>query len=285
MEPSKIPVFILAGGLGTRLSEETNVRPKPMVEIGGIPILVHIMRRYYAFGFNDFVICAGYKSWEIKQFFIEYRNRCNHIEIDHRQTHFEDPKAIGKNLAQEKWRVRVIDTGKDANTGCRIARAFDEIKRDQPFETFAVTYGDGLSDHDFTAELKFHVANQKMGTVLGVRPQARFGELDVSENDTVKRFLEKPESKQNRINGGFFYFKSEFRDYLKDEESCVLEKLPLEKLASEQQLKMFRHDSFWHPMDTLRDKTYLEELWNSKKAPWLKPIEIAGSTRSHNLYF
>lgn len=280
MEPKNIPVFILAGGLGTRLSEETHVRPKPMVEIGGVPILVHIMRLYYRHGFNDFVICAGYKSWEIKQFFINYRYRCNHLEIDHREATVTEPVVLGENGAQEKWRVRVIDTGNDSMTGCRIAKAFDEVHRYRPFEHFAVTYGDGLSDHEMSSQFAFHLKNDRVGTVLGVRPSARFGELDVDGDNQVRRFLEKPEVSQSRINGGFFFFKSAFRRFLEDKPNCILERIPLEKLASEGQLKMYRHDSFWQPMDTLRDKNYLEELWQSNRAPW-----ASGFKHSRNLSF
>ena len=264
----KVPVFILAGGLGTRLSEETQLKPKPMVEIGEAPVLLHIMRSYYAHGFRDFVICAGYRSWMIKEFFLNYDFQCNHIEIDHRKDLHQAPNIVGKNQTQENWRVKVIDTGQDTMTGARLARAFDVVNEVEPFEHFAATYGDGLSNVNLREEFKFHLAHKKMGTVLGVKPVARFGELEIKEGNVVEGFLEKPESKQGLINGGFFFFKKEFRNYLDVDVSCVLERIPLERLAKDRELSMFSHSGFWHPMDTLRDKTYLTELWNSGKAPW-----------------
>ncbi|MBS1959494.1 MAG: NTP transferase domain-containing protein [Bdellovibrionales bacterium] len=265
---SSIPVFILAGGLGTRLSEETQLKPKPMVEIGEKPILIHIMKSYYAHGFRDFVICAGYRSWMIKEFFLNYAFQSNHIEIDHRQDDRKPATIVGKNAGQEKWRVRVIDTGANAMTGARIARAYDVASAQEKIDTFAMTYGDGLCDVDLRKELAFHFENKKVGTVLGVRPVARFGELEIKDSNMVQGFLEKPESKQGRINGGFFFFNQGFRKYLSDDESCILERAPLEKLARDKELCMYQHDGFWHPMDTLRDKNYLNDLWIEGKAPW-----------------
>lgn len=267
-----IPVFILAGGLGTRLSEETALKPKPMVEIGGIPILLHIMRKYYSHGFNDFVICAGYKSWEIKQFFLDYESRCNHLEIDHREALNSPARTFGKSQAQERWRVRVIDTGENTMTGARIARAFDEVAKVSQFEDFAVTYGDGVCDANLAEEADFHRSHKVTGTVLAVKPVARFGELNVDEKGIVQGFLEKPESRHSLINAGFFFFRKSFRPYLSLDESCILERSPLEKLASDQQLTMFHHGGFWHPMDTLRDKTYLESLWLKGEAPWAPKV-------------
>lgn len=264
----KVPVFILAGGMGTRISEETHLKPKPMIEIGEIPIILHIMRWYYAFGFNDFVICVGYRSWEIKEYFINYESRMNHLVIDHRDSVDNPPFSLGKSLEQEKWRVRVIDTGLETMTGARIARAFDRVWEDGAFETFAVTYGDGVSNVNLAKELEFHVQHGKIGTVLGVHPTARFGELDISNNGVVEGFLEKPESRQGLINGGFFFFEKDFRKYLSEDSSCVLEREPLEKIASDHQLVMFQHDGFWQPMDTLRDKLLLQKIWESRRAPW-----------------
>jgi glucose-1-phosphate cytidylyltransferase len=263
----KIPVFILAGGLGTRLSEETSLKPKPMVEVGDIPILVHIMRYYYSFGFNDFVVCAGYRSWDIKQYFLNYEFRKSHLEIDHRRSLDQRPTGFGENGSQEKWRVRVIDTGVDTMTGGRIARAFDEVARTDSFSHFAVTYGDGVCDVNLDDELGFHMKHGKIGTVLGVHPSARFGELEVS-NDRVESFQEKPQSKQGLINGGFFFFNREFRKYLGKEDGMVLEQSPLAGLARDGQLMMYKHMGFWQPMDTLRDKNQLQALWDSRKAPW-----------------
>lgn len=266
--PNQIPVFILAGGLGTRISEETHLKPKPMIEVGGLPILVHLMRWYYSFGFNDFVICAGYRSWEVKQYFLNYEHRANHIQIDHRSKHDTPVSCFGRNLSQEQWRVRVIDTGEDCMTGGRVARAFDEVVRDTPFEHFAVTYGDGLSDVNLKQELDFHLAQKQIGTLLGVPPLSRFGELDVSSDGKVNKFVEKPKSTLALINGGFFFFKRQFREYLKPDSDCVLEQTPLASLASDGQLMTFNHLGFWHPMDTLRDKNYLEGLWKDGQAPW-----------------
>jgi glucose-1-phosphate cytidylyltransferase len=269
MKTSTVPVFILAGGLGTRLSEETSLKPKPMVEIGEIPILVHIMRWYYSFGFNDFVICAGYKSWEIKDYFLNYKYRQNFLEIDHRVNGAEEPKHLGTNLGHEKWRVSVIDTGLETMTGGRIARAYDVMSKTNVIENFAVTYGDGVSNVDLVKELDFHLLNKKTGTMLGVPPISRFGEMEVDEKNVVKRFIEKPESKKGSINGGFFFFNKKFRNYLSLTNDCILEKVPLENLAKDSELVVYEHKGFWQCMDTLRDKTYLQEIWEKGNAPWL----------------
>jgi glucose-1-phosphate cytidylyltransferase len=239
-----------------------------MIEVGGLPVLVHLMRWYYSFGFDDFVICAGYRSWEIKQYFLNYGYRVNHIEIDHRTRPDTPPECFGRNLSQEKWRVRVIDTGEDCMTGGRIARAYDEVMRDHAADHFAVTYGDGLSDVDLRAELQFHLGHGRIGTLLGVPPLSRFGELDVGKEGNVRKFVEKPKSTSALINGGFFFFKKSFRDYLKADASCVLEQDPLARLASDGELVNHTHLGFWQPMDTLRDKNILEEHWSSGHAPW-----------------
>jgi glucose-1-phosphate cytidylyltransferase len=267
--PQNIPVFILAGGLGTRLSEETTNKPKPMVEVGDYPILLHIMRYYYRFGFNDFVICAGYRSWEIKKYFLDYQYRERDFAIDHRVSLTEGPVGIGPQTGQEKWRVTVVDTGLESMTGARVARAFDRLKEERNFEHFALTYGDGLSDVNLKSELSFHLESGKIGTVLAVHPLARFGELEIDGNGKVIEFSEKPQSKQGVINGGFFFFKSEFRKYLSDDADTVLEKAPLVNVAKDGQLSYFKHEGFWHPMDTLRDKQLLESLYTSRKAPWI----------------
>jgi glucose-1-phosphate cytidylyltransferase len=264
-----VPVFILAGGLGTRISEETHTKPKPMIEVGDLPVLLHLMKIYYSQGFNDFVICAGYRSWSIKEYFLNYEAQSNHLEIDHRETLHKPSRAFSSNEAQEKWRVRVIDTGLNSMTGARIARAFDIVNAVDTIETFAVTYGDGLSNVSLCRELQFHREKNKIGTILGVKPTARFGELEVGADQVVEGFLEKPESKQGLINGGFFFFKKDFRKYLSPDESCVLEKAPLENLSKDRELMVYEHYGFWHPMDTLRDKTYLQSLWESGKAPWV----------------
>ncbi len=282
-----VPVFILAGGLGTRISEETHLRPKPMIEIGDIPILVHLMRWYYAHGFDDFVVLGGYRCWELKSYFLNYEFRQNHMAIDHRAAADSKPTIIpaakprgGSPLSsgewkqpselQERWRVRVIDTGVDCMTGGRVARAFDLLEaQGEKFEDFALTYGDGLSDVDLSLELEYHRKHGKLGTILGVHPMARFGELDIRDDDTVESFLEKPQSRQGLINGGFFFFKREFRKYLSDKGDCILEKAPLSNLATDRGLRVFKHQGFWQPMDTLRDKVQLQGMWDSGNAPWV----------------
>lgn len=271
ISPKNVPIFILAGGLGTRLSEETSQKPKPMVEIGEYPILLHIMRYYYRFGFNDFVICAGYKAWEIKKYFLDYQFRERDFAIDHRSSLGEGPKDLGTTHLQENWRVTVIDTGLESMTGARVARAFDRIHAERKFEHFGLTYGDGLSDVDLGKELGFHLEQGRTGTVLAVHPLARFGELEIDGKGLVKEFSEKPQSKQGVINGGFFFFKSEFRKYLSDHVDTILERAPLVNLARDGKLSYFVHEGFWHPMDTLRDKQYLEGLFTTKKAPWVSP--------------
>jgi len=246
-----------------------------MIEVGEVPILIHIMRWYYSFGFNDFVICAGYRSWEIKHYFINYELRQNHLEIDHRK-HLTLPiTTIGRNLAQEKWRVRILDTGTECMTGGRVARALDLICSTDKFTDFALTYGDGLADVHLEKEYEFHKSQDLVGTVLGVRPQARFGELTVNKNNQVESFAEKPQLTQSFINGGFFFFKKEFRKFLNNEASCVLEREPLVNLAAAGQLLMFPHLGFWQPIDTLRDKNFIEKLIESGKAPWIPTPDLA----------
>lgn len=269
LNKQNIPVFILAGGMGTRISEETSLRPKPMVEIGDIPILIHLMRHYYRYGFNDFVICAGYKSWEIKQYFLNYEFRVNSMEIDHRENGDRPGQAFARNIQQEKWRVRVLDTGLESMTGCRVSRAFDEISRVQDVGTFALTYGDGLANVNLDSQLAYHLEHKKIGTVLGVRPLARFGELNLRADNIVESFKEKPQGTQGAISGGFFFLESGFRDYLSDEPDCILEREPLARLAADGELVMYMHEGFWQPMDTLRDKKLLQDLWDTGSAPWL----------------
>lgn len=273
IDPKNVPVLILAGGLGTRFAEETSAKPKPMIEIGGHPILLHIMRYYYSFGFDDFVICAGHLSWMIKDYFAKYDLQHNHIEIDHRSSLESRPKVFGhKSKAQERWRVRVLETGLEAMTGARIARALDCITEEDGSapEHFAVTYGDGLCDVNLRTEFNYHLENNKIGTVLGIKPTARFGELDIKDNGLVEGFLEKPESKQGFINGGYFFFRRQFRKYLETENSCILERSPLQKLAADEQLMMFSHSGFWQCMDNLRDKINLQNAWESERCPWRK---------------
>ena len=271
--PADVPVFILAGGLGTRISEESHLKPKPMIEIGETPILVHIMRWYYAFGFNNFVICAGYRSWEIKEYFLTYEFRRNDLVIDHRFSADSAPFVPNRCGSQERWKVHVIDTGLKTMTGGRLARALDEVDGTFPFEHFAVTYGDGLCDLDLRAELAFHTGHGQVGTVMGVPPPARWGELDVYDDHRVGGFLEKPQDRQGLINGGYFLFRRGFRDYLRPDTDCVLEREPIIQLAQDRELMMFTHQGFWHAMDTLRDRNHLQSLWEGETAPWNVPEE------------
>lgn len=268
------PVFILAGGFGTRISEETHLRPKPMIEIGENPILLHIMKYYYSFGFSDFVICAGYKAWEIKDYFLNYPRKTRHVEIDYREGQ-KVTRSFGCDKELEKWRVRVVDTGLETMTGARIKKALEVVSEDTDFENFAVTYGDGLCDLDLNDELQFHLEHQKIGTVLGTAPANRFGVLELSDIGKVNSFMEKPKTEEHTdlINGGYFFFKKAFNKYLSADKDCVLERSPLEGLAKDGELVAYtKHQGFWQCMDTLRDKNLLQGLWESGKAPWARPM-------------
>jgi glucose-1-phosphate cytidylyltransferase len=248
---------ILAGGRGTRLAEETMVRPKPMVEIGGRPILWHIMSLYARHGFNDFLIACGYKGEMIKEYFHNY--------LVHHCDYFIDLKDGACQVISSSgldWKVGVIDTGADTMTGGRLLR----LKKWVQEETFMVTYGDGVGDVDLGALVAFHRAHGKLGTVTAVRPPARFGGLMLQGNRVVE-FSEKPQTGEGWINGGFFVFEPGVLDYLRGDDT-ILERDPLERLAAEGQLMAFHHTGFWQPMDTLRDKQLLESLWASGEAPW-----------------
>ncbi|EMN58453.1 glucose-1-phosphate cytidylyltransferase [Leptospira borgpetersenii] len=247
---------ILCGGLGTRLSEETTVKPKPMVEIAGKPILWHIMKIYEHYGFGDFVLALGYKGEAIKDYFLNYHARMSDLTISLKSgiVDYSNPTA-------EDWKVQLIDTGALTMTGGRLLRLKNHLK-----ETFMVTYGDGVSDVDIQKLVSFHKSHGKLATVTAVRPPVRFGELSIS-GDQVIRFQEKPQAEEGWINGGFFVFEPEILNYIEDE-STMLERAPLEKLAKLGQLMSFRHPGYWQCMDTLRDKQTLEELWLQNKAPW-----------------
>ena len=249
---------ILAGGLGTRISEETALRPKPMVEIGGRPILWHILKMYGAHGINDFVICCGYKGNVIKEFFANYFMTQSDVSFDMRSNRMEV-----HHKRAEPWTVTVVDTGEHTMTGGRLQRVSSYVEQD---EAFCFTYGDGVSDLDISASLDFHKAHGRQATLSAVFPPARFGALDL-DGQRVRAFQEKPRGEGGRINGGFFVLSPQVLSRLSGDD-CVWEQAPLAGLAMEGELMAFAHDGFWQPMDTLRDKNLLEELWASGKAPW-----------------
>lgn len=249
---------ILAGGLGTRISEETHLKPKPMIEIGGKPILWHIMKSYSAHGVNDFVICCGYKGYIIKEYFANYFLHMSDVTFDmvHNRMEVHEQKA-------EPWRVTLVDTGEDTMTGGRLKRVKEYLKDE---EAFCFTYGDGVADVDIAASIAFHQAHGKLATVTAVLPPGRFGAL-AREGDAVRGFIEKPRGDGGWINGGFFVLSPKVIDYIAaDSTSWELE--PMARLAAENQLHAFEHNGFWQPMDTLREKNLLEDLWASGEAPW-----------------
>jgi glucose-1-phosphate cytidylyltransferase len=250
---------ILAGGFGTRLSEETSVKPKPMVEIGGRPILWHIMSHYARHNVKDFIICLGYKSEYIKKFFLDYSATLSDFTVDLGSSNIN----IHHKRAED-WKVTLIDTGLHTMTGGRIKRALEHVNQDEPF---CMTYGDGLSNVNITESIKFHKENKKLCTVTAVTPPGRFGVLDVADNKEVVGFREKIASDQYRINGGFFVLDPQIGNYINND-TTVWEDEPLTSLAQDGQVMAFEHDGFWQPMDTLRDKTQLEKLWQSGNPPW-----------------
>ncbi len=254
---NSVPVVLLAGGLGTRLAEETETRPKPMVEIGGRPILWHIMKLFAVQGFTEFFVALGYKGEIIKRYFRDYQLLSGSITLDLREGKIErsEPEA-------EDWRIHLMETGSDTMTGGRVLR----LKTRLESGTFMVTYGDGLANIDIQALLAFHRAHGKIGTVTAVRPPARFGAL-LFDGDRVERFSEKPQTGEGWINGGFMVFEPKIFDYLSND-ATFLETHALEKLAAEGELMAYKHPDFWQCMDTIRDKTYLQGLWTDGKAPW-----------------
>jgi len=251
-------VVILAGGYGTRLSEETELRPKPMVEIGGKPVLWHIMKIYSHFGFNEFVILLGYKGIQIKEYFNNYFLHQSDVTIDIKNNKME----VHSNLS-EPWKITLIDTGTEAQTGGRIARAKKYLEN----ERFLLTYGDGVGDINIPELIKFHENQKSIMTLTAVLPEGRFGALDVKDNK-VKHFVEKPQGDGAWINGGFFVCEPSIFKYLNGDDATILERQPMESLAKNEELTAFKHHGFWKPMDTLRDKHQLEHLWKSGKAPW-----------------
>ena len=250
---------ILAGGLGTRLSEETSLKPKPMVEIGGKPILWHILKIYSDHGINDFVICAGYKGYVIKEYFANYFLHMSDVTFDMTGNSME----VHRKKA-EPWKITVVDTGEATMTGGRLKRVAEFLDPDEPF---CFTYGDGVGDVDITALIKFHTEQGRDATLTAVQPPGRYGALAISESGSVEQFQEKPQGDGAWINGGFFVLNPAVIARIKDD-AMTWEREPLEGLAADQQLAAFKHRGFWRPMDTLRDKIQLEEMWESGKAPW-----------------
>lgn len=249
---------ILAGGLGTRLSEETSTRPKPMVEIGGKPILWHIMKMYSSHGINDFVICCGYKGYVIKEYFANYFLHMSDVTFN-----MQDNTMEVHNKRAEPWKVTLVDTGDNSMTGGRLRRVAEHVKDE---EAFCFTYGDGVGDIDIAASIRFHESHGKAATLTATYPPGRFGALDIKAGQ-VQNFKEKPKGDGAMINGGFFVLKPSVLQHLADD-STVWEQEPLMKLAEDGELMAYEHHGFWQPMDTLRDKHLLEELWDSGKAPW-----------------
>ena len=249
---------ILAGGLGTRISEETHLKPKPMIEIGGKPILWHIMKSYSTYGINDFIICCGYKGYVIKEYFANYFLHMSDVTFD-----MKNNQMIVHEQKAEPWTVTLVDTGESSQTGGRLRKVRHYLTDNEPF---CFTYGDGVSDVNISQEVQFHKSHGKLATICAVQPPGRYGALDI-ENQMVKGFQEKPLGDGGWINGGYFILQPECIDFIEND-FTIWEKDPLENLAKNRELKAFHHEGFWQPMDTLRDKVYLEELWSTNKAPW-----------------
>tara|TARA_A100000164_G_C21922087_1_gene781223 strand:+ start:1529 stop:2296 length:768 start_codon:yes stop_codon:yes gene_type:complete len=248
---------ILAGGLGTRISEESSIKPKPMIEVGGKPILWHIMKIYSSHGINDFVICCGYKGYLIKEYFSNYFMHMSDITVD-----LNSNKVEVHHKRAEPWKITLVDTGETTQTGGRLKKVKDYLDDD-----FCMTYGDGLSSIDIKALVNFHKNHENLATITAVQPPGRFGSLVINKNNKVESFIEKPQGDGGWINGGFFVLKPSVIDFI-ESDATIWEKDPLEKLAEMKELNCFIHDGFWRPMDTLRDKTILEDMWMKDSAPW-----------------
>lgn len=260
---AKTPVFILCGGLGTRIKEETEFKPKPMVPIGNFPILWHVMHVYRRHGFRKFILCTGFKSEVIKSYFLNYASMNSDFTVDLKTNNL----TVHSIDHEEDWEVTVAFTGENTMTGGRIAIAAEKYLGEA--EDAAVTYGDGLTNVNLKTEFNYHISHGKIGTVLGVNPPSRFGEIRL-KGEEVLEFAEKPEFSDSWINGGFFFFKKQFfLEYLSKEENCILERAPLVKLAQNGQLNMYKHSGFWACMDTQRDRDHLNQLWATGKAPWM----------------
>ena len=252
-------VMLLAGGFGTRLSEETGLRPKPMVEIGGKPILWHIMKMYSKYGFNDFVVLLGYKGYYIKEYFANYFLHQSDVTID-----IKNNKIEVLNNSSEPWKITLIDTGTNTMTGGRIKRVQDFVGN----EPFMLTYGDGVSDIDIGKLVKFHKSHGKLMTMTSAQPDGRFGALDIASDNKVQEFQEKPKGDGSWINAGFFVCEPGVFNYITQGDSTVFEQKPLKNLAKNGEIYTYKHDGFWMPMDTLRDKNVLSEKWDNDDAPW-----------------
>jgi glucose-1-phosphate cytidylyltransferase len=250
-------LVILAGGRGTRLSEETIVKPKPLIEIGGMPIIWHIMKMYSSFGINDFIICCGYKGYLIKEFFSNYSLHTSDVTINTKKN-----KIITHKKKTENWNITLVNTGDKTMTGGRILKIKDYVD-----DTFCLTYGDGLADININELIKFHNKKKKLATVTIVKPQARFGSVKVNNKNEVISFKEKSDIETGWINGGFFILNKKIINYIKNDKT-IWEQEPLIKLTKENKLAGFKHNKFWQPMDTLREKEYLEDLWVKNQAPW-----------------
>lgn len=253
-------VLILAGGLGSRLSEETTLKPKPMVEIGGKPILWHIMKIYSSYGFNEFIILCGYKGYLIKEFFAHYFLHTSDLTID-----MATNEVVHHNNNAEPWKVTLIDTGLDTMTGGRIKKVQDYVGN----EPFMLTYGDGVGDVNITDLVKYHKSHGKVITMTSVQPEGRFGSLQIDEINRVNSFLEKPKGDGAWINAGFFVCQPEVFNFIPNDDKIIFEREPLEHLANEGQLYTYKHEGFWKPMDTQRDKFQLEDMIEKGKAPWI----------------
>ncbi len=254
-------VVILCGGQGTRLREETEVKPKPMVEIGGMPILWHIMKTYAHYGYTDFILCLGYKGEVVRRFFYEYEMITNDFTVEFGKSEI----VIHPRHMESDWKVTLVDTGENAMTGARVKRIEKYIDGDE----FMLTYGDGVIDLDITELVKYHRSHDKLGTVTGVAPVSQYGELAI-EGDKVVSFSEKPRNHTSSISGGYFVFNKKIFDYLTDDETCVLERDPLQNLAKDQELNVYVHNGFWQCMDTFRDYKFLQNLYETNNASWIK---------------
>lgn len=261
-EGDKVKVVILAGGLGTRISEESHLKPKPMIEIGDRPILWHIMKIYSSFGYNEFILCLGYKGYIIKEFFADYYLHMSDVTFDFTNC---NGMTIHQNVA-EPWKITLVDTGLHAQTGSRIKKIQNYVGN----EPFFLTYGDGVSDIDIKSLLNHHKTEGKIATITAVQPGGRFGVLDIDENGIVNKFTEKAKEDGGWINGGFMVLEPEVFHYISDDNECIFEQEPMRNISLDGQMTAYKHNGFWQCMDTQRDKALLENLWNNKIAPWKK---------------